>query len=223
MACGNRFLRAQLLQPNGMTRGEAVCVATINVPARANIATVTQVGRIESQTGDDGEGVTAARIDSDPPATTAFAVTEKITRWQRCLEKIVMIQRERDGPRAVVAVIVERAVAAAPEVRFAMESVRRPDGALHVHRGIRWRVGDSIAQDSAAAGNNRTSSLHRVCFYLRNCFRFVLFRNRFGAREVARRVIGDADGSRLIKREGLERDDGFFAAIGARGLRLRLE
>ena len=105
-----------------------MCVATINVPARADIATVTQVGRIESQAGDDGEGVTAARIDGDPPAATAFAVTEKITRWQRRLEKIGRMQRERDGPRAVIAVIVERAMAAAPEVRFATESVRRPDG-----------------------------------------------------------------------------------------------
>src|SRR6266446_6694366 len=132
-----------------MTRGEAVCVATINVPTGADIATVTQVGRVESQAGDDGEGVTAARIDGDPPAATAFAVTEKLTRGQRRLEKIGMMQREGNGPRAVVAVIVERAVAAAPDVRFATESVRRPDGGLHVRRGIRWRVGDSIAQDSA--------------------------------------------------------------------------
>src|ERR1700731_2276507 len=135
-----------------MTRGEAVCVAPINVPTGADIATVTQVGRVESQAGDDGKGVTVARVDGDPPAATAFAITEKITRWQRRLKKIGMMQREGNGPRAVVAVIVERAVAAAPDVRFAMEGVRRPDGGLHVHRGIRWCVSDSIAQDSAVAG-----------------------------------------------------------------------
>src|SRR6202022_1534204 len=159
-----------------MTRGEAVCVPPINVPTGADIATVTQVGRVESQAGDDGKGVTAARVDGDPPAATAFAITEKITRWQRRLEKIGTMQREGNGPRAVVAVIVERAVAAAPDVRLATETVRRPDGGLHVRRGIRWRVGDSIAQNSAAAGNNRMSA--GSCFHLRNCFRFVLFRNR---------------------------------------------
>src|SRR4029077_6556239 len=204
-----------------MTRGEAVSVATINVPALADIGTVTQVGRVESQTGDDGKGVTAARIDGDPPAATAFTVTEKIVRWQWHIEEVGMMQREGNRSRAVVSVIVERAVAAAPGVRFATESVRRPDGGLHVHRGIRWCVSDSIAQDSAVAGNNRISA--GCCFHLRNCLRFVLFRNRFGAREGARSVIGDADGSRLIKREWLERDDAFIAAIGARGLRLRLE
>ena len=104
-----------------MTRGEAVCVPPINVPTGADIATVTQVGRVESQAGDDGKGVTAACVDGDPPAATAFAITEKITRWQRRLEKIGMMQREGNAPRAVVAVIVERAVAAAPDVRFAPE------------------------------------------------------------------------------------------------------
>src|SRR6266446_9754080 len=132
-----------------MTHLEPVWVSVVNVPTGANIATVTQVGRIETQAGDDGEGVTAARIDRDPRAATAFAITEKITRWQRRLEKIGMMQREGNSPRAVVAVIVERAVAAAPDVRFATERVRRPDGGLHVGRRIRWRIGDSIAQDSA--------------------------------------------------------------------------
>src|ERR1700680_45043 len=138
-----------------MTRGEAVCIATIHVPTGADIATVTQVGGVEAQAGNDGKSVTAARIDGDPPAATAFAITEKITRGQRHLEKIGMMQREGNGPGAVVAVIVERAVAAAPDVRFATESVRRPDGGLHVRRGIRWRIGDSVAQDSAAAANKR--------------------------------------------------------------------
>src|SRR5437660_3380880 len=186
-----------------MTCFKAVCVATINVPARTDVAAVTQVSRVEAQAGDDGKGVTAARIDGDPPAATAFAIMEKITRWQRRLEKVGMMQREGNGPRAVVTVIVERAVAAAPEVRFATESVRRPNGGLHVRRGIRWRVGDSIAQNSAAASNNW---MRAGCFHRQNCFRFVLFRNRFGPREAARRVIGEADGSRLIKkRERLER------------------
>src|SRR5450759_311898 len=93
------FLRSRLLQPNWMTHLEPVWVSAINVPTGANIATVTQVGRIETQAGDDGEGVPAARIDRDPPAATAFAITEKITRWQRRLEKIGMMQREGNGPR----------------------------------------------------------------------------------------------------------------------------
>src|SRR5207237_2686961 len=153
------------------------------VPARTDVAAVTQVSRVEAQAGDDGEDVAVPRIDSDPPAATAFAVPEKIARWQRRFEKIGMMQREGNGPRAVVAVIVERAVAAAPDVRFAPQSVRRPDGGLHVGRGIRWRVGGSIAQNSPAAGNNRMSAGR--CFHLRNCFRFVLFKNRFGPWEAA--------------------------------------
>ena len=78
MACGNRFLRAQLLQSNWVTRGEAASVATINVPTGADIATVTQVGRVEAQAGDDGEGVAFPGIDRYPFAGTAFAVAAKL-------------------------------------------------------------------------------------------------------------------------------------------------
>src|SRR5947208_15349731 len=108
-----------------MTRGEAVCVPPINVPTGADIATVTQVGRVESQAGDDGKGVTAACVDGDPPAATAFAITEKITRWQRRLEKIGMMQREGNGPRAVVAIIVERALPPAQAYGFTPRMVAR--------------------------------------------------------------------------------------------------
>src|SRR5438132_10724166 len=160
-----------------MTCFKAVCVATINVPARTDVAAVTQVSRVEAQAGDDGEDVAVPRIDSDPPAATAFAVPEKIARWQRRLEKIGMMQREGNGPRAVVTVIVERAVAAAPEVRFATESVRRPDGGLHVRRGIRWRVGDSFAQNIAAARYNRTIA---GCFNLLHSLLCVISRIRIG-------------------------------------------
>ena len=65
--------------PTGrMTRIKATGVASIRIPARSNVATVAQIGGIETQARDDGKSVPIARINRDPTATTASPVMTKV-------------------------------------------------------------------------------------------------------------------------------------------------
>ena len=68
------------------------------------------------------------------------------------------MERVRNGARAIVAVIVKRAVAAAPNVRLAPQRVRRPDGILHVLRRPRRRISDAVAQHRPFARDHRPVS-----------------------------------------------------------------
>src|SRR5437763_10278833 len=102
-----------------LTRIKATGVAPIRIPARSNVATVAQIGGIETQARDDGKSVPIARINRDPTATTASSVMTKVARGQRCIQQSCVMQGERNGARTVVAIIIKRAVAAAPRVRLA--------------------------------------------------------------------------------------------------------
>jgi hypothetical protein len=66
-----------------MTRFESPGIASVIVPQGADISAAVEVCRIEAEPGDAGEGVSATRINRNPSATAAFAVTEKITRRER--------------------------------------------------------------------------------------------------------------------------------------------
>ena len=74
--------RMRALPTGRVTRIEATCVPAICIPPRSNVATVAQIGGIETQARDDGKGVPVARINRDPTPATAFPVTTKIIRGQ---------------------------------------------------------------------------------------------------------------------------------------------
>ena len=82
-----------------MTRLKTPCIAAIQMPAPASIATVTQVGRIEAQTGSRCEDLTAPRINCEPASAAAFAVAAKIRGGQSLLEHTRITER-RCGSRS---------------------------------------------------------------------------------------------------------------------------
>jgi hypothetical protein len=77
-----------------MTCFEAPSVAAVEMPARADISTVTEVGRIEAQAGDHRERMAPPGINGDPSATTAFTEANQLVRRQRLIERTGMMQRE---------------------------------------------------------------------------------------------------------------------------------
>lgn len=162
--------------PRGMPRDVTPRVARIQMPARSGISAVLEIGRVEAQSGDHREGVTASRINCDPATATTFAVTHKITRGQRRGEGVGPMQRKRDRPRAIVTAFVERPVSAAPDIRLVPKRVGRPDRILHSLGCVRWRVSDAVAQDRAVPCDHRfraaTCDLRSIILRLR----VVLFR-----------------------------------------------
>src|SRR5438477_3123556 len=119
-----------------VTRIEATCAPSIRIPARSNVATVAQIGGIETQARDDGKSVPIARINRDPTATTASSVMTKVARGQRCIQQSCVMQGERNGAGTVVSVIIKRAVAAAPHVRFASQRIHGPNRVFDVVRRV---------------------------------------------------------------------------------------
>src|SRR6476646_1803460 len=97
----------------GMSCDKAPRVASIGMPAWSHVA-IAEVGRVESEAGDDRESVAGPGINCDPPATAAPAVLHEVIRRQRRREQPAAMQREGNGSGAIVAVIVERAVPATP-------------------------------------------------------------------------------------------------------------
>src|SRR2546423_15566717 len=134
------------LQPNRMASLKTPGIATINVPARSHIAAVAKVGRVETQTGNHREHMTVARVDREPAAAAAFAVTKKIARRQRLIEHAGVMERERNCAGAIVTVIVERSVSPTPNVRTIANCVDRPDCMFDRVGGVRRRVSDSVSQ-----------------------------------------------------------------------------
>src|SRR5437764_12647784 len=102
-----------------MARDVAAGIAPIRIPAWADIAAVAKIGRIETQTGDDRESVAGPRINCDPASATALAIAHEIARRQRRRQQSRAMQCVGDRARAIVAAIVKRAVAAAPDVGLA--------------------------------------------------------------------------------------------------------
>src|SRR5213082_1581867 len=91
------------LQRRRMARDVTAGIASIRVPAWADIAAVAKIRRIEAQTGDDREGMPGPRINRDPASATAFAVTHEIARRQRRRQQSRAMQRIRNRARAIVA------------------------------------------------------------------------------------------------------------------------
>jgi hypothetical protein len=62
-----------------MARFESPGIASSVVPPGTDISAAAEVCGIEAKPSDAGEGVSTTRINRNPSATAAFAVTEKIT------------------------------------------------------------------------------------------------------------------------------------------------
>jgi len=192
-----------------MPRLKTPGVATIRVPARTDIAAVAEIRRVQSQTGDHREHVTATRVNRDPTSATAFPVTKKIARRQRLLEHAGIVKRERNGAGTIVTVIMKRSVSPAPNIRSIANGVHGPDCMFNAVGRVGRRVSDSISQHRAISGNHRmrTTGIESG----RPCFRIVFVRlNRFRLPSRSRNVIRDLN--RLcalrfsIERERLERN-----------------
>src|SRR6267378_6828041 len=133
------------------TRG----VAAVDLPAGADVAAVTQIGRVETQTGDHREDVTVSRVNREPSAAAALAVTKKIARGQRLLEHAGIMKRERNCSGTIVTVIMKRSVSAAPNVGTVANRVDRPDCMFDRVGRVRRRVSNSVSQHRAISGNQR--------------------------------------------------------------------
>src|SRR5436853_4694362 len=91
----------------------AVRLALRGLPARP---TARGADRVEAQAGDDHEDVTVVRVDRDPPAWSRVAPVHEAAARERRAQQARAGERERDGPGAVVARVLPRAVPAAPLV-----------------------------------------------------------------------------------------------------------
>jgi hypothetical protein len=96
-----------------------------------------------------------SRVNRNPSAASAFAVTHQIVRWQRCREQPRTMERIRNRTRAIIPIIVKRAVAAAPNVRPAAQCVRCPDCILHIFRRPRRRISETVAQQRTFTRDHR--------------------------------------------------------------------
>src|SRR5438094_306235 len=155
-------------------------VATTCVPARTDIAAVAEIRRVQSQTGDHHEHVTATRVNRDPTSATAFPVTKKIARGQRLPEHAGIVKGERNGAGTIVTVIMKRSVSPAPNIRSIANGVHGPDCMFNAVGRVGRRVSDSISQHRAISGNHRmrTTGIEsgrpgfRIVFVTLNRFRF---------------------------------------------------
>src|SRR5438552_1381822 len=183
-------------------------VATIDVPARTDIAAVAQIGRVETQAGDHREHVTVAGVNRDPTAAATFAVTKKIARRQRLLEHAGIVKGERNCAGTIVTVIMKRSVSPAPNIRSIANRVHRPDCMFDAVGRVRRRVSNSIPQHCAISGDYGVRTTYIESRSSRFRIVFVTL-DRLNAPSRSRRVIGALDRLRArrlsIERKRLQR------------------
>src|ERR1700704_5447608 len=106
------------------------------------------------------------------------------------------MQGERDCSGAIVTAIVERAMAATPDIRFSANRVDRPNSGFNAIGCVGWRISNTVSKNGPAAANywagtvafdTRTLRRRVVVAVVRKC------RLRTASR--ARRVISEVDGS----------------------------
>ena len=147
--------RRRRLQSDRMTRFEPPGVASVQVPARPYIATVTQVGSVEPKTGNHCPDVTMPGINCEPTATTVLAVAQKIGRRNRRIQQPGVMKGEGNRAGTIISIITKGSVSPAPDVRPATNCVHGPNRVFDAVRRVRWRVGDSISQHCAVSMNHR--------------------------------------------------------------------
>jgi hypothetical protein len=143
---GNRFRfqndstrfegEATRLEPDWMAGFEPPGVTSIHMPARSDVSAVAKVSGVEPQSGNHREGMTAARIDRDPPSASSLPEAEKIARGQRLIQNPSVVKREGNRAGTIVTRVRERAVAATPVIRLGANTIYRPDRGFDVRWGI---------------------------------------------------------------------------------------
>ena len=135
------------LQTGRMPRFKAKRHALGRLPARRPTAGgVVWRSCVQAKAGDHGEGVTASSIDRDPFPRSATTVTAQVSRTQRCGNKAGARQRVGNSSRAIIAAVIEVAMAAAVSIRFRAQLISRPDGTFDSERCV-YRAGfQSIAK-----------------------------------------------------------------------------
>ena len=139
--------RDEALQADRMSRFEAKGHARGGLPARRPTAGgVMRRSGIQAKAGDHGESVTVSSIHRDPFPPSATSVGAQIVRAQRGANKAGARQSVGNSAGAVIAAVIEGAMAAAVSIRFRAQLIRRPDGALDGERGVHWRQGQSATK-----------------------------------------------------------------------------
>ena len=114
--------------------------AVNSVPTRRPFAGVTIIWRcVQAQPGNNGEGVTLARVDRDPFAGAGFPVAAKLGRTYWRADQASRTEHVGDCARTIVSVIVKCFVAATVSVWLMAKLVRGPDRAFHRERRFLWR------------------------------------------------------------------------------------
>ena len=128
------------LQTGRMPRFKAKRHALGRLPARRPTAGgVVWRSCVQAKAGDHGEGMTASSIDRDPFPRSATTVTAQVSRTQRCGNKAGARQCVGNSSGAVIAAVIEGAMAAAVSIRFRAQLVARPSGALDRERRVHRR------------------------------------------------------------------------------------
>src|SRR5207302_9980514 len=113
-------VRRTRLAPAGAAAGRVSVARAPGVPPAG----------VESQAGDDEEGVAAVRVDRHPPPGAALPVAHQLRRVLGARDQVRAVKGERDGAGAVVAAVVPASVPAAVDVRLGDDLVGGGDDLL---------------------------------------------------------------------------------------------
>ena len=120
------------------------------MPARAGA--LFGADGVETEAGDLDEGVPGVGVDGDPLAGTGRAPAHQVAGGERPRDQAAAEEGEADRPGAVVGVVVEGGVAAAPYIGAADDRVGGVDRALDSFRCPRRRERDAGEEDRGRAG-----------------------------------------------------------------------
>ena len=128
------------LQAGGMSHFESKRHTLGGLPARRPTAGgIVQRSSIQAKAGNHGESVTVSSIHCDPFPPSATTVGAQIVRAQRGANQACARQSVRNSARAVIAAVIEGAMAAAVSIGFCVQLICRPDRALDGERCVYWR------------------------------------------------------------------------------------
>ena len=117
---------------------------------------------VQAKAGDDGESVTAPNIHRDPFPASATTVGSQIVRAQRGPNKAGASQSIGNSARAVITAVIEGAMATSVSIRFCVQLIRGPDGALHRKRSVHRRQGQSAAEPCLVSRGGRAGGRKRT-------------------------------------------------------------
>lgn len=137
----------EALQTDRVSHFEAKRHALGGLPARRPTARrIVQRSSIQAKAGDHGEGVTVSSIHCDPFAPSATTIGAQIPRTQRGGNKAGARQSVGNSAGAVIAAVIEGAMAATVSIWFGAQLIRRPDGTLDTEGCVYRRQGQSATK-----------------------------------------------------------------------------